>query len=593
MAAEEGTVNFGHVAHAASHWVITCEPHIRSRLKRVFPRMPQQAAETVAISDTPENSRELLWFLTRYPMDVDDMDRLVAQSDAHVAMETRMADLLAGRSEPTVFELAKPPRDYQRLPFEMAHARGGLLLADTLGLGKTVSALCGTVVPGCTPTVVVYPAYLPDHWPEKVAEFVPHLRCHTIRTGAPYSLVKGPKDRRRLPDLWDELPDMILITYHKLRSWAEQLGEIARYVIFEEVQQLRNEGSEIYRASKYLSRRAQVRMGLSATPIFGYGAEFYWVVDALVPGALGTYEEFVREWCMSDSGNPGKQRLRDPDAFGAYLRREGIMLRRTRKDVGRELPKLSIIPHTVESDTKVLEQLTGDAVALARIIVGHNEQYRGQRMLAAAEFDVMLRQATGIAKAPYVAQFVRILIENGEKVLLFGWHRAVYEIWMEALKDFHPVLYTGSESPAQKRAAKAAFIDGDSSVLIMSVRSGAGLDGLQHVCRTVVVGELDWAPGVHEQGIGRVDRDGQEEPTTAFYLISDEGSDPIMVDVLGIKREQSDGVINPGAALTERIDTGENQLRALAAQFLQSRGIAVAASPANVVPLRSTETCET
>lgn len=579
---------FGTVALVDGRWIIACEPHIRSRLKRVFPRMPQQAAEQVAISDTPENSRELLWFLARYPMKVNDMDHLVARSDAHVEMEMRMADLLEGRAEPTVFEMAKPPRDYQRLPFTMAQARGGLLLADTLGLGKTVSALCGTVVPGHTPTVVVYPAYLPDHWPEKVGEFVPHLRCHTIRNGAVYPLVRGPGDRRRLPDLWTELPDVILITYHKLRSWAEVLGEICRYAIFEEVQQLRNNGSAIYQASKYLANRAKVRMGLSATPIFNYGAEFFWVVDALIPGALGEYDEFVREWCVGDLGNPGKHRLRDPDAFGAYLRREGIMLRRTRKEVGRELPPLSIIPHTIESDTQVLEKLTGDAVALARIIVGHNEQYRGQRMQASAEFDMLMRQATGIAKAPYVAEFVRLLVENGEQVVLFGWHRAVYDIWMEALKDLNPVLYTGSESPAQKRTSKQAFISGQSRVLIMSVRSGAGVDGLQHVCRTAVVGELDWSPAIHEQNVGRIDRDGQEEPTTAFYLLSNEGSDPFIVDVLGLKREQSDGVINPGGPLAERVDTGENQLRALAAEFLKSKGVAVAAS-APVVSLRAAE----
>lgn len=586
--------NYGTVAYVSGRWIIACEPHIRSRLKRVFPRVPQHAAEQIAISDTPENSRELLWFLGRYPMKVDRMDRLVEQSEAHVTMETRMADLLEGRAEPTVFEMAKPPRDYQRLPFTMAQSRGGLLLADTLGLGKTVSALCGTVVPGYTPTVVVYPAYLPDHWPEKVAEFVPHLRCHVIRTGQPYSLVLGPGDRRRLPDLWPELPDVILITYHKLRAWAEQLGEIARYVIFEEVQQLRNNGSEIYRASKYLANRAKVRMGLSATPIFNYGAEFFWIVDALIPGALGEYDEFVREWCTGDLGNPGKHRLRDPDGFGAYLRREGIMLRRSRKEVGRELPPLSVIPHTIESDTQVLDKLTGDAVALAKIIVGHNEQYRGQRMLASAEFDSLMRQATGIAKAPYVAQFVRILVENGEQVVLFGWHRAVYEIWMEALKDFNPVLYTGSESPAQKRAAKHAFISGQSRIIIMSLRSGAGLDGLQEVCRTAVAGELDWSPAIHEQNFGRIDRDGQEEPTTAFYLISNEGSDPYIVDVLGIKREQSDGVINPGGPLVERVDTGENQLRALAAEFLKSKGITVPAPPATVVAIRppATEPCE-
>jgi hypothetical protein len=80
---------------------------------------------------------------------------------------------------------------------------------------------------------------------------------------------------------------------------------------------------------------------------------------------------------------------------------------------------------------------------------------------------------------------------------------------------------------------------------------------------------------VHEQCIGRVHRDGQMEPVMAYFLISDTGSDPIVSDVLGVKREQIEGVRNPGEHLVERIDNGENQLRRLAQQFLAVHGHAV------------------
>lgn len=55
---------------------------------------------------------------------------------------------------------------------------GGLLLGDNLGIGKTVSAICPMAVPRNLPAVVIYPAYLPGHWPEKLPEFAPHLRVH-------------------------------------------------------------------------------------------------------------------------------------------------------------------------------------------------------------------------------------------------------------------------------------------------------------------------------------------------------------------------------------------------------------------------------
>ena len=74
-----------------------------------------------------------------------------------------------------------------------------------------------------------------------------------------------------------------------------------------------------------------------------------------------------------------------------------------------------------------------------------------ERGNAARDLDLMVRQATGIAKARAVADVVRILVEGGEPVFaIFGWHRAVYDIWLERLADLNPAMYTGSESRQQK-----------------------------------------------------------------------------------------------------------------------------------------------
>jgi len=567
---------FGTITYVAAQrsWLIDCEPHVRGRLRRVFPRAPQFAGQTLSLLDTPENSRELLWFLQRYAMAMSPADqaRLGARAAEHVEQERRLAELLSAARPPEQWTLAKPPRDYQLLPGTMMQVRGGLLLADDVGVGKTVSAIAPMASSGNLPAVVVVPAHLPGHWTEKLAEFAPALRVHTVSKGRPYPLVRGPKQRAR--DLWDTLPDVIVITYHKLRGWADTLAEIAQYVVFEECQQLRRSDSDIFRACNVLARRAPRRMGLSATPIYNYGAEFFNVVDTLLPDCMGARDEFIREWCSWGAGGE-KARLQNPEEFGGYLRREGIMLRRTRRDVGRELPPVTVVPHTIDTDEP---NLPDDATALARTLLADQEDWAGQKMAAAGQFDVMMRMATGVAKAPYVAEFVRMLLEAGEKVVLFGWHREVYRIWLQRLADFNPVLYTGTESGPQKAEAKRAFVEGDSQVLIMSLRSGAGVDGLQHVCRTVVFGELDWSPGVHEQCVGRIDRDGQPEPVMAYYLNSGAGSDPIVIDVLGVKREQSEGVRNPSGPLAERRDIGTDALKRLAAEHLARQGVASSAA---------------
>ena len=150
-------------------------------------------------------------------------------------------------------------------------------------------------------------------------------------------------------------------------------------------------------------------------------------------------------------------------------------------------------------------------------------------------------------------------LAEGRRVILYGFHRAVYDIWRESFRDPAngppiPVrMITGSETPTQKDDAVRDFCrEGGARVLIASRRSGAGIDGLQHVCSTVVFGELDWSPKVHDQCVMRVDRDGQTEPVQAFFCASEIGADPIMVEVNGAKRNNSEPVIDPDDARARR-----------------------------------------
>jgi len=113
------------------------------------------------------------------------------------------------------------------------------------------------------------------------------------------------------------------------------------------------------------------------------------------------------------------------------------------------------------------------------------------------------------------------------------------------------------------------FIEGDLDILIISLRSGAGLDGLQGSCSVVVFGELDWSPAVHEQAIGRIHRDGQENSVVAYFLMAEDGADPVIAETLGLKREQMEGIRDPSKGdILEKVDTSGDRVRRLAAAYL-------------------------
>lgn len=557
-------------------WHIETEPHVLLRMKRVFERIQKAQHGTVKLSDTPENARELAWFFERYPFEVSPRDYLDRRAEEHLQRQLLIEQFFDEGYTPPKFDLALPPREYQRSAADLALRAGGLLLADDLGLGKTVSAIAMLSDPRALPALVVTLTHLPRQWEAELARFAPSLRVHILRKGTPYDLrnVRGMKGR---------FPDVVICNYHKLSGWADTLAGVVKSVTFDEVQELRRalDGSRNptrrYAAAKHIADAADFRLGLSATPVYNYGGEMFNILDVLNPDVLGTREEFTREWCRGNMVS-----VHDPRALGTYLRSRGAMLRRTRAEVGRELPPLSRIVHTIESDTRALDEVGERVAELASILLAQGGSERGAKLRASEEISYLLRQATGIGKAPFVADFVRLLVESGEKVVLYGWHRAVYDIWADKLRDLKPAFYTGSESPSQKEEAKRRFIEGETPVIILSLRAGAGLDGLQRVARTVVFGELDWSPGVHDQGIGRVFRDEQTEPVTGFFLVSDAGSDPVVADVLGLKRQQAEAIRDPDADLLEELQVDPNRVRRLAETYLRSKGLAPSTLPLEV-----------
>lgn len=550
-------------------WALRLEPSVRQRARRVLGRTQATRASTIVVTDTTEVARDITWLMERWPLlPVDERSRrwLEEGAEDHRAQEIVVGNILAG--EYTRLDLptvpAKEPRDYQLVAVDMLRARGRLLLTDAVGLGKTFTGLLNLVHQDALPALVVPPTHLPRRWVTELQEAFPWLSFEVAKKTTPSARA-----------LTGHLADVTIVPYSKIDGWAGHLQNQVRTVIFDEVQELRhgastNKGA----AAAMVADNASYVIGLTATPIYNYGGEIFNILDILAPGELGTREEFSREWGGAAMSNE-RLMVNEPAALGSYLRESGLMLGRTRTDVGKELPRTVKTSMIVDIDMDALNEVAFDTHALARLLLSADSTPQ-ERFQAAGEIDWKVRQATGVGKAPYVAEFIRLLLEAEEKIVVWGWHRDVYDIWMDKLAEFHPRLYTGSESPKQKADAEDAFckpIDPDADdncrILIMSLRSGAGVDGLQKFARVGVFGELDWSPQVHEQAIGRLVRDGMgDDPAVVYFLNSAEGSDPALMDVLQIKRQQAEPMLTPDGKLLDNATHDTSRAKRLAQQVL-------------------------
>ena len=504
-------------------WTIKGEPCVTELAKRLFPGCDGRGRGVARFTAHRRIIGELNWLMLRYPLEIKESDRARWESALEEARE------YAVRREQALSmpETATPPAETfsgELLPFQkqglgfMLSTRR-CLLADEMGLGKTVQALAFLATTAAYPAILVVPPHLIRNWQREVERFLSpdgRLRVHVIKGLTPYALPEA---------------DIYIIHYLLLRGWKDVLPGLGfQTVIFDEMQELRRNGTGKYSAASLLSEACENCIGLSGTPIYNNGGEIWNVVNIIDFHFLGDWESFSREWCYGYNTAV----VAKPELLGEHLRSEGLMLRRLKSDVLTELAPKRRLVQEIDWDDAVYRELMAPVARQLQLLRATDDPSR--RAIIEDAISQTQRQATGIAKAPFVCAFVRALVEGGEKVLLMAHHHAVMDIYKKELKALRPKFITGRETDNQKVEAAAAFMEGRTNLLCISLRSASGLNLQRATC--VVFGELDWSPAVHSQAEDRAHRIGQQDSLLCYYLVSPKGSDRDMQDALGLKVSQ-------------------------------------------------------
>lgn len=508
-------------------WTIRGEPCVVELAKRLFPGCDGRGRGTARFAAHARIIGDLNWLMLRYPLEIADRDRARWQKAVTAAREYAVrrerARVAPSRvTPPATFRGNLMPFQKLGLGFLMDNPRA--LLADEMGLGKTVQALALLCAKNAFPAIIIPPPHLVRNWEREIANFVElpgGTRVHVVRGIKPYDLPEA---------------DIYIVHYLLLRGWKKVLPKLSyRAVIFDEAQELRHAGTEKYSAATLISGDCETVVGLSGTPIYNRGGEIWNVINAIDYHFLGDWESFTREWCYGY----GSDTVADPEKLGEYLRREGMMLRRTKREVLPELPPKRRLVQEIDWDDEVYREYMRPVVESLRALRGETDASR--RAIIEDAISQTERQATGVAKAPYVCACVRTLLEAGEKVLLFAHHHAVMDIYKRELKRYHPAFITGRENEREKDAALNAFMTGATDICCISLRSASGLNLQRATC--VVFGEMDWSPAVHSQAEDRAHRIGQKDSLLCYYLVSPRGSDQEMQLALGLKVSQFVGLM--------------------------------------------------
>ena len=410
--------------------------------------------------------------------------------------------------------------------------RGRVLLADEVGLGKTIEAamvLKEYALRGMAPcALVLTPASLVGQWREELE----------TKFGLQFATTYDALLREDPHAFWDQPRIIASIATARRREHMEALARRQLdIVVVDEAHHLRDRSSAGWKLVDALNKRFLLL--LSATPVQNDLIELYNLLTLLKPGIFKTQAEFRTAYML-----PGKPRQpANVDNLRQLVR--SAMIRNTRAVAALKLPRRTAVTIKAEPAAGEAEAYAGIADATRalvarcgagrqRLMLHHLLSAAGSSPAAAASAaariaDKLDGDKTWRALADRFAAIpcggketalLNLLRRNAdEKKLVFVQSRETLEHLAARLRaeGLGHARFDGSMSGPDKDAAIAIFRE-QSAVLLCTQTGGEGRN--IQFCNTLINFDVPWNPMAIEQRIGRIDRIGQTREVFVFNLVA-------------------------------------------------------------------------
>jgi superfamily II DNA or RNA helicase len=421
------------------------------------------------------------------------------------------------------------------------------LLADEMGLGKTVQAIAACELlarqKGIKRVLVVSPTSVKAEWEDQIARF----------SGRSVRFIAGLRPERLR--LYSEPAFFTLVNYEQVVRDADDLNRVLKpdVVILDEAQRIKNWQTKTARQVKSL--RSPFAFVLTGTPLENRIDETYSIVQYLDPEIFGPLFRFNRDFYeLDERGRPVGYRNLD----AMHRRLSGIMLRRRKREVEKELPgrtvKTFFVPMAEEQTVRYTEyeyRARRLAAIAERRPLTKEEFDRLQQYLACMRMicDTPAILDPDCRVCPKLEELEGVLgelLEDGErKIVVFSeWVRMldlVRELAAEMGVDC--AWHTGDVPQLRRRAEIARFRHDRACRLFLTSDTGATGLNLQ-MASCVINLDLPWNPAKLEQRIARIWRKGQTQAVTAVNFVTEDSIEHSILHLLAHKQTLADGVLD-------------------------------------------------
>lgn len=437
--------------------------------------------------------------------------------------------------------------------------RGRAILADEVGMGKTVEAglvLKEYMIRGLVKKVLILvPSSLVLQWQRELMQ----------KFGIP-AMAQKKEYMWRSCDVLIASIDTAKRTPHR----EHVLDQDYDLLIVDEAHKLKNPHTKNYQFIKEIKKKYCLL--LTATPIQNEISELYNLITLLKPGHLGSESEFIERYVVSKRESKNSQRLKGE--------LDKVMIRNRRIESGLHLPDRNVITVPIqltEAERKFYESVT----------LFIKEQYRAYGTRSALPLITLQREVCSSRDATYLSliqlynrlsessslrtaieelaeigkkvevqskavKTVEMIKEINDKVIIFTEFRGTMNYLQHYLHQngITSIPFRGGFNRNKKDWMRELF-EKRAQVLVATEAGGEGIN-LQF-CNRIINYDLPWNPMKIEQRIGRIHRLGQEREVYIYNLSTEKTIEEHILKLLYEKIKLFEMVIGELDVILEKL----------------------------------------
>lgn len=437
-------------------------------------------------------------------------------------------------------------------------SRNGCVLADDMGLGKSMQSIIAALESGAKKILIVCPSSTKINWEREINVFCDET---TIIDGKKWSDAKFTiinfdilKNFHTLKDKKSKSEEVVLN-----RELADSNFDLC---IIDEAHYLKNNESIRGKIMVELSTKHNINKIwlLTGTPVANRPMDFFNLLKIIKSPIAENWKHYAVRYCDAKQffrtlKNGQKKQIWLTDGASNLeelaAKTKNIILRRLKTEV-LDMPDKVVTPMHQNLDKKgwgEYNKLWDDYVT--KRILEDKKTNEEQKSLVEL---ILLRKFIAAQAIPYTIEMAENAIEMGRKVIIFTSFTEELEILQHHFGKLG-VKHNGPMTSLQKQKSVDAFQENSKIKVFIGNIKSAGV-GITLTEGTVVIfNSFDWVPGSNEQAEDRAFRIGQQNNVNVYYQLFDKTISSKMWEMLNDKKDIISTIMGENKITDEEITT--------------------------------------